>query len=100
MAKFQTVALTALKKQENLSPQARRQAVLQRQLGGGFTGWKPVEVRVVPKGSRGDKSHMLKCDATHGKGWKLVVVTNGTLTRQVGFGFAKKYLGIDLNPPE
>ena len=97
MAKFRTIKLADLSKVgPNQSPQERRVAILTAQLGSSFEGWKATGGHVIPITERGNKDNMMKCDATHGKAWKLLVICKGDLTRTVGLGFAKKYLGIDL----
>ena len=101
MAKFVTVKLADLSKVgPNQSPQERRVAVLTAQLGSSFDGWKATGGQVIPKSERKDKGNMLVCQATHGKAWRLLLVRKGEITRAVGFGFAKKYLGIDMKIPE
>ena len=97
MPKFRTIKLADLSNASpSRTPQERRIATLQRQLGGTFTGWEVISGHVIPVSDRGNKDNMMTCQATHGRAWKLLVVKKGELTRAVGLGFARKYLGIDL----
>lgn len=77
-----------------------RDGTLQAQLGDNFEAWKPNGYDAVPKPQRiGKKAseHGLQCDATHGWAWKLLKITKGSKNRRVGFGFARKYLGLDYD---
>ena len=95
MARFKTVALTAVRGSVSSTPQERRVAMLTKNMAGSLEGWTAKDMRVSEH-----KDQYLRCDATHGRAYVLVVVTKGDTTRAVGLGFAAKYLGIELERPD
>lgn len=101
VAKIVKISLKALTTGgKTLNPQERRVKTLQTQLGSDFSGWKALGAVEIAKNERNNRENMMKCQATHGLAWKLIEVGKGDLKRLVGYGFARKYLGLDYKAPK
>ncbi len=80
-----------------LSPKERRLAAITERMGGTLAGWNAVQVLSVSEDERDDKDNKLQCDGSRARAWRLLVVNHPEVgEKNVGFGFARKYLDIDV----